>query len=41
MTKEEEKINTDIKKLLVGNAANLLRKQNSSNQDYSTFEDIG
>ena len=41
LTKEEAKVNTDIKKLLVGNAANLLRKQQSNKENKSVFEDIG
>ena len=41
LTKEEAKVNTDIKKLLVGNAANLVRKQQSNKENKSVFEDIG
>jgi hypothetical protein len=41
MTKEEVKVNMEIKKLLVGNAASLLRKQQSIKEDQSRFEDVG
>ena len=41
MTKQDVKVNMEIKKLLVGNAASLLRKQQSAKEDQSRFEDVG